>query len=34
MSGSDWPRLAASVGVWLAAPLAAGLVRLLRREVS
>jgi ABC-2 type transport system permease protein len=34
MSGSDWPRLAASVGVWLVVPLAAGLVRLLRREVS
>jgi len=34
MSGSDWPKLAASVGVWLVLPLVAGLARLLRREVS
>jgi ABC-2 type transport system permease protein len=34
MSGSDWPRLAVSVGVWVLVPLAAGLVRLLKREVS
>jgi ABC-2 type transport system permease protein len=34
MSGSDWPKLAAAVGVWLVVPLAAGMVRLLRREVS
>ncbi|MGN9906784.1 ABC transporter permease [Phytohabitans sp. LJ34] len=34
MAGADWPKLAASVGVWLAVPLAAGLARLLRREVA
>ncbi|BCB91532.1 ABC transporter permease [Phytohabitans suffuscus] len=34
MSGSDWPKLAASVGLWVVLPLAAGLVRLVRREVS
>jgi len=34
MSGSDWPKLAASVGLWVVVPLVAGLVRLLRREVS
>ncbi|MDQ7908810.1 ABC transporter permease [Phytohabitans sp. ZYX-F-186] len=34
MAGSDWAKLAASVGLWVVVPLAAGLVRLLRREVS
>ncbi|GAA4449369.1 ABC transporter permease [Phytohabitans houttuyneae] len=34
MSGSDWPKLAASVGLWVVVPLVAGLARLLRREVS
>lgn len=34
MSGSDWPKLAASVGLWVVVPLVAGLLRLLRREVS
>ena len=34
MSGSDWPKLAASVGLWVVVPLVSGLVRLLRREVS
>jgi hypothetical protein len=34
MTAGAWPRLAVSVGVWVAVPLIAGIVRLLRREVS
>ncbi|MFC0532745.1 ABC transporter permease [Phytohabitans kaempferiae] len=34
MSGSDWPKLAASVGLWVVVPLVVGLARLIRREVS
>ncbi|BCB77255.1 hypothetical protein GCM10022251_65430 [Phytohabitans flavus] len=34
MAGDGWAKLAASVGLWLVVPLIAGLVRLLRREVS
>jgi ABC-2 type transport system permease protein len=34
MTGTGWARLATSFGVWVLVPLVAGLVRLLRREVS
>ncbi len=34
MHGEDWARLGTSVAVWVLLPIAAGLVRLLRREVS
>jgi ABC-2 type transport system permease protein len=34
MTGAGWARLATSVAVWVLVPLAAGLVRLHRREVS
>jgi ABC-2 type transport system permease protein len=34
MTADAWPKLAVSVGVWVLLPLVAGLVRLLRREVS
>jgi ABC-2 type transport system permease protein len=34
MAGGDWPRLAVSMGVWLALPLLIGLVRLRRTELK
>ena len=34
LSGGEWARLAASLALWVVLPLALGLVRLLRREVS
>ena len=34
MTAGQWARLAVSLLVWLVLPLAAGLVRTLRREVS
>lgn len=34
MTGDSWAKVGATVGVWVALPLAAGLVRLMRREVS
>lgn len=34
VTAGEWSRLAASVAVWVALPLAAGTVRILRREVS
>ncbi len=34
MTGESWAKVAATAGVWLLLPLAAGLVRLMRREVS
>ncbi|GAA4723809.1 ABC transporter permease [Phytohabitans rumicis] len=34
MTGSGWAKLGTSVGVWVLLPLAAGLIRLMRREVS
>lgn len=34
MTGGDWRRLGASVGLWLVLPLAFGVVRLLKREVK
>lgn len=34
MDGQDWAKLAVSVAVWVLLPTAAGLVRLLRREVA
>jgi ABC-2 type transport system permease protein len=34
MDGTDWARLGTSVGVWVLLPTAAGLARLLRREVA
>jgi ABC-2 type transport system permease protein len=34
MAGADWPQLAVAVTIWIGLPLAAGLVRLRRRELS
>lgn len=34
MGGQDWAKLGVSVAVWVLLPLTAGMVRLLRREVS
>lgn len=34
MTGDDWRKLAASVGLWVVLPLALGVVRLLKREVK
>jgi ABC-2 type transport system permease protein len=34
MAGGDWPRLAASVALWVLVPLAAGLYRVRRREMT
>lgn len=34
MTGEGWAKLAVSVGVWVLVPLAAGLIRLQRREVA
>jgi ABC-2 type transport system permease protein len=34
MTAGAWPKLAVSVGAWIVVPLVAGVVRLLRREVS
>jgi ABC-2 type transport system permease protein len=34
MAGGDWPRLAVAVALWIGLPLAAGLLRLRRRELS
>jgi ABC-2 type transport system permease protein len=34
MTGQGWAKLATAVAVWVLVPLAAGLIRLLRREVS
>lgn len=34
LSGEQWAQLAVSCGVWVALPLALGVVRLLRREVK
>jgi ABC-2 type transport system permease protein len=34
MAGGDWPRLAVAVTIWIGLPLAAGLLRLRRRELS
>jgi hypothetical protein len=34
LTGGQWARLGVSVLVWVLVPLVAGLVRLLRREVS
>jgi hypothetical protein len=34
MAASDWPKLAVALAIWIGLPLAAGLVRLRRREPS
>jgi ABC-2 type transport system permease protein len=34
MTAGDWPRLAVALAIWIGLPLAAGLVRLRRRELS
>jgi ABC-2 type transport system permease protein len=34
MAGGGWPRLAVAVTIWIGLPLAAGLLRLRRRELS
>jgi hypothetical protein len=34
LTGDDWSHLATATGVWVVLPLCAGLVRLIRREIS
>jgi len=34
MAAGDWPKLAVALAIWIGVPLAAGLVRLRRRELS